>query len=194
MWFPVSDLQERFSSALPVVNRSLSLFKLPVLGRRASSPKISLGVTQAHAYWNEFWNVYVSLQTLIPILTVVFYIWYCVVSMREPELSYPLTMNTRSVVEEELDSKAFGSYTKLLQPTTTQMVMVLSAGGTLAAILLYNQTVLPLPDLVAGSNVLKAVRNEAKVNVSHTTVSCGFSTYLLHSKQLQSPLNLFARI
>ena len=84
-------------------------------------------------------------------------------------------MNTGNLEEEELDSKAFGSYTKLLQPTLTQMIMALSAVGTLATILLYNQIVLPFPDLVAGSNVLKAVRNEAKINVSNTTVSWSFS-------------------
>ena len=171
LWFPLLDLYDRLWRALPLDSRKFSLLIFPVASHQASSPKISLGVNQAHAYWIEFWTIYVSLQTLIPIATVLFYIWYCVTIIREPEISYPLTMNSRNLQEEELDSKAFGSYTKLLQPTMTQMVMALSAVGTLAAILLYNQIVLPLPDLVAGSNVLKAVRNEAKINVSNTTVS-----------------------
>lgn len=171
VWFPLFDIYQQFSSALRGGNPRFSFLGLPVSGRRTPLPKISLAVNQAHAYWNEFWNIYgISLQILIPLITALFYIWYFVSMMREPASSYPITMNTRSLEEEDLDSnKAYGSYRKLLQPTMTQMVIVLSATGTMATILLYNQIVLPLPDLVAGSNVLKAVRNEAKAHTSHTT-------------------------
>lgn len=169
VWFPILGLQEHLWSCLR--GRGAYSAKYAAVGRKARSPKTSLGINQAYSYWSEFWNLYgIPLQAIISCITVVLYAWYLFGDMGTTEVTYALTMNTKNV-EDDADRRPYGAYQKLEKPTLSQMLVILSVGGTLATIVLYGRLVLPLPDLVAGSNVLKAVRNEAKTNAIQSSKS-----------------------
>jgi len=62
------------------------------------------------------------------------------------------------------DHNAEGAYEQLPPPSWRRILFLMSCGGTMLSILLYGRISFPIPDLVAGSNVLKALRNEAKGN------------------------------
>ena len=55
-----------------------------------------------------------------------------------------------------------GAYDPLSPPSWTRVMFFMSCGGTMLSVWLYGRISFPIPDLVAGTNVLKALRNEAK--------------------------------
>jgi hypothetical protein len=83
----------------------------------------------------------------------------------------------------------YGAYKKMLPPTWGQVLYYLSCGGTLLSIVLYGRVFLPLPDLVAGSNVLKAMRNESKQQQQLYSTSGGGSVRTKESSRFF--LNIF---
>eukprot|EP00546_Thalassionema_frauenfeldii_P022209 CAMPEP_0178906160 /NCGR_PEP_ID=MMETSP0786-20121207/6673_1 /TAXON_ID=186022 /ORGANISM="Thalassionema frauenfeldii, Strain CCMP 1798" /LENGTH=362 /DNA_ID=CAMNT_0020577841 /DNA_START=692 /DNA_END=1780 /DNA_ORIENTATION=+ len=55
-----------------------------------------------------------------------------------------------------------GAYEAVRKPSWYQVLFLISCAGTMLSILFYGRISFPIPDLVAGTNVLKAVRNEAR--------------------------------
>ena len=55
-----------------------------------------------------------------------------------------------------------GVYITLPPPSWQRVFLLMFSGCTMSSILFYGRLSLPIPDLVAGTNVLKAVRNEAR--------------------------------
>ncbi|KAL3925104.1 MAG: hypothetical protein SGILL_000630 [Bacillariaceae sp.] len=125
--------------------------------------------SQASKLWREYGP---SLQMIIPSITFAFIFWYGMVADDLDEPANALTMNTHAasgnaamgVLELGLGGvvKPYGAYRKLTTPSWTQVLYCLSCFGTVLSIILYGRIFLPVPDLVAGSNVLKAMRNESK--------------------------------
>lgn len=170
IWFPILTLQERSWNMFS--GRKSFSFQKGKSGHKSLPQKTSLVISQAYSYWDDFWSVYgISLQAILPSGITILYIWYGITNWGYSDMVYAYIVNTSNSDEEALDRRPYGAYKKLQPPTLTQLLVLLTAGGMLTTILLYNQILLPFPDLVAGSNVLKAVRNEAKVNVSQTGVS-----------------------
>lgn len=55
-----------------------------------------------------------------------------------------------------------GAYDPLSSPSWARIFFFMSCGGTMLSVWLYGRISFPIPDLVAGTNVLKALRNEGK--------------------------------
>jgi hypothetical protein len=60
------------------------------------------------------------------------------------------------------DVQPEGAYEPLLPPSWRRIFFFMFSGSTMLSILFYGRITLPIPDLVSGTNVLKAVRNEAR--------------------------------
>jgi len=85
-------------------------------------------------------------------------------------------MNTRGQHHnvEHMEVKPFGAYTKLEKPGWLHVAIVMSCVGTCASIFLYGRVLLPIADLVSGTNPLKSVRNESRHHGGHSSVSFVF--------------------
>jgi hypothetical protein len=145
-------------------------------------------LTAAYSYWTKGWALYgPPLQLTIPVCVMTFYIWHLFFAASGSSVTtHALTMSTRNGQSQDpshFENKPYGAYKKLEMPDWTQVLYYLSCGGTLASILLYGRLILPIPDLVAGSNVLKAVRNEAKLLGSQS--GTGVSKHISAMKRLQ---------
>jgi hypothetical protein len=133
---------------------------------------MSLTINQAYSTWNKIWSMYgPPLQMIIPLATLAFFMWYIVVPPTQKEAVHALTMTTRNPYDpmDERETKPFGGYVRLTKPKWSQLLVCISCGGTLATIGMYARVLLPIADLVAGTNVLKAVRNESKLHASNTS-------------------------
>jgi E4 protein len=144
----------------------------------SANPLSSVATTRTASYYtahiSRIWKTYgPSLQMIIPIATFVFYIYVGFFTDEEDEPPNALTMQTHSTatgstVAVDLTTgiganvKPYGAYKQRPIPSWSQILFYISFGGTMYSILAYGRIVLPIPDLVAGCNVLKAMRNEAK--------------------------------
>jgi len=162
VWFPLFSLREQFLGASRSRYSVQSLFLIA-----PSSTQVRLWVNKAYSYWNDFWTLH-GLQ--VPHGVLAMYIWYFLSIWRDEAL------HVSKVGKDELRFEFFGAYSRLEKPSIGHMLILLSIIGTLGAILLYGRISLPFPDLVAGSNVLKAVRSEAKSSVSQSTVRRGVTS------------------
>jgi hypothetical protein len=165
-----------------------------------SSSSVSPMTSPAYytTYLNKLWRTYgPSLQMIIPIATVLFILWYGLWADASEESPHALTMQTQTASGGTLNAanyatptiidysaasnpnapinRPYGAYKKMKPPTWTEVLYYLSCGGTLLSVLLYGRIVLPIPDLVAGSNVLKALRNESKQQHQQQQTSGGSS-------------------
>jgi len=70
--------------------------------------------------------------------------------------------NNNNNEEEDAPTGGSSKYTPLNDPSWLQVCSLVICGSTMACIIMYGRITLPIPDLVAGQNVLKAVRLEAK--------------------------------
>ncbi|KAL3914919.1 MAG: hypothetical protein SGILL_005888, partial [Bacillariaceae sp.] len=137
----------------------------------------SVSPTSASSYYTSYastlWRQYgPSLQMIVPFATMAFILWYGLVVDEETEPPNALTMNTHSanggsamgVLELGLGGtiKPYGAYKKMVAPSWGQVLYYLSCGATVLSIIMYGRIFLPFPDLVAGNNVLKAMRAESK--------------------------------
>jgi len=105
-------------------------------------------------------------QLLLVVFVAVMIVWSFVVSSPARESrTYALNIATGAEYTEE-ETEARGAYAALEPVSWAHVFLLMSAGTTLACIMWYGRILLPIPDLVAGSNVLKAVRNEARGNIS----------------------------
>ena len=98
------------------------------------------------------------LQMSVPAFTLIYYTWSL------PFAKYLMPVNARTRfgdVMGDKDIKIFGAFQNNERPPWSEVLFVTSM-PILAPLLFFSRLINPIPDLVAGSNVLKAVRNEAK--------------------------------
>lgn len=185
IFYPILRLQEQTLAVFGENGgqNSTSTTTVTKRGRDKSSShsSSSLTINQTYSYWSKFWHMYgPSLQMIIPIVTMAYYFWFLFFSKSQPEVSHALTMNTRSTLGSDFsasDIKPYGAYQKMTKPTWAQVMFYVSCGGTLISILLYGRIIYPIADLVAGTNVLKAVRNESKLHGSQSSSSVSIDPF-----------------
>lgn len=162
VWFHLLSLQEQFWG----VSRSrYSVQSAPV----STFSRVRWCINKAYSYWNDFWTLH-GLQ--LPHGVLAMYICYFLSKWRYEALRVARVGKQ----DDAIDFTFFGAYSRLEKPSMAHMLILLSIVGTLASVLVYGRISLPFPDLVAGSNVLKAVRSEAKTSVSQSTVSRGLTS------------------
>jgi hypothetical protein len=136
----------------------------------------SLKINKAFSHWSKFRNHYgPPLQMIIPATTLAFYAWVLTFAGTDEEESHVLTMNTGTDIQSQLqdnvdnplDFGPYGAYQKMKKPSWYEVLYLMSAFGTLASIAIYGRLILPIFDLVAGGNVLKALRNDPKTHGNH---------------------------
>jgi hypothetical protein len=143
-------------------------------------------------YVNSFWISYgPSLQFLLPVVIFGYYSWciggmiyearasdtgykkYSSMSMSaQPQPSHvysKYTSSSSSSSEQDGQSKPYGAYRKMEQPSFAQVWFYFTMFGTVASIVFFSRVTLPIPDQVAGSNAIKDLRNEARAKSSKTT-------------------------
>ena len=113
----------------------------------------------------QLWNKIAPLiQAGIPACTLIYYTW------RLPFAKYllPFAGSGNSDIE---DMKWFGSFHKTVPVAWSDVLLVISSFPTIISLLVFTRLITPMVDLVAGSNVLLAVRNEAKAFGGISSVS-----------------------
>lgn len=158
-------------------------------------PAANLRINTFYAYWSKFWNRHgPPLQMIIPLSTFLLYIYgllFADNSSTEDEGTHALTMNMRATQSNHQNDEAdplddilaYGGYQTLEKPSWKQVLFLMSISGTLMTILIFGRVIVPITDLVAGGNVLRAVRNESKTHHgSHS--STGVSEGGLYHNQL----------
>lgn len=105
--------------------------------------------------WGKIYNsLSPALQISIPACTLIYYTW------KLPFARYLLPFTARH--RFATDSSASSSLEATLEPPEWSEVFFVASLPTVVSLLCFSRLINPIPDLVAGSNVLKAVRNEAK--------------------------------
>jgi hypothetical protein len=187
IWHPLLQLQEIIWKRMyqapkgrraETSARNSSSFMVSRRERTTANPSVA----KAHLIWNTFWTSFgPTLQVVIPAATLSFYLWNLFfASDLTQTTSHALTMNTQRSSQSqqdlnEFETKPYGAYKRMEKPQWQQILFFLSCGGTLVSILLYGRVFLPIADLVAGSNVLKSVRDESKLYAAASS-SSGVST------------------
>ena len=148
---------------------------------RTTRTTVNLKLNKVYSYWSKFWNMYgPPLQMMITLSTLFYYLWGLIFSSptaaaaadREV-VTQALTMNTRSATINNqidlndmsnplLDEVPYGAYSKLKVPAWGEMLFLMSYIGIMLSIVMFGRVVQPVGDLVAGGDVLKAIRNESK--------------------------------
>lgn len=112
-------------------------------------------VQQALFSWGKVYNAIAPmLQISVPAFTLMYYTW------RLPFARYLLPFTARHRFATEFVNNSDPMQT-MEQPDWSEVFFVASL-PTVVSLLCFSRLINPIPDLVAGSNVLKAVRNEAK--------------------------------
>jgi len=163
VWFPISSIHFVTPSGRTYSIQSFSSM-IP-----SPSPRLRLGINKAYSNWNDFWTLHgLSLQSIIAKVTTVMYIIYFLGKKRNKVMKM---VGWNFSEEESTEFHPYGYHNRLDVPTLRHMLILLTAVGTLGSITLYGRISLPFPDLVAGSNVLKAVRGEVKSTTTQSSVS-----------------------
>jgi hypothetical protein len=143
-----------------------------------ANPLTAVSSTRTPSYYasllSQIWKTYgPPLQMIIPVVTLAYFVYHGFFTDDEEEPPNALTMQTQSSTSGSTvagplttgigaNVKAYGAYRQSQLPTLSQILFLISFGGTVLSIILFGRILFPIPDLVAGSNVLKAMRNEAK--------------------------------
>lgn len=139
-------------------------------------------LSQVFSLWTRLWGLNgPTLHFVVVASSVLFYAWYFFIKGDTVQSTNSLT-NSRDYVSME-EGVPYGAYRVFGTPRTSDTLFYLSSVGTLLSIVLYGRLLLPIPDLVAGTNVLKAVRNEAK--------AFGVSVSAIRIHELLVPHSLF---
>jgi hypothetical protein len=193
IWFPLSRAGSRSSSRKqrPLVRdiSNNSGNKQQYYTRDSDAPRNSwlrLKFKAIQQYTLHLWVSYgPSLQFCLASGAFVYYAWqFCYYSTGKNPLSLIwgadrsrhtsiLSVHTqdsnaiRQAAEKEA-AKMIGDYDRQLKPSESEVVLIMLGFGTLCSLLVFCRVMLPLPDLVAGGNVLKDVRAEARaVSMAH---------------------------
>ncbi|KAG7365304.1 hypothetical protein IV203_038507 [Nitzschia inconspicua] len=170
------------------------------------NPLSSVAATRTPSYYISYirrtWKNYgPPLQMLIPIVTFAFYLFYGFFMEEEDEPPTPLTTQAYSSADSATvagdlingigaNVKPYGAYKRWPMPSLFHILFYTSFGGTMYSIMMYGRIVPPIPDLVAGSNVLKAMRNEAKHYQQQQTSGSGGNKSSKGNRTQKENLNL----
>ena len=141
-------------------------------------------LSYVNSFLSKAWTQYgPPLQMLIPIASLAFLVWYklheedtelissarALHGMYGNRRQHALTLNSftgsssSDFHRESSDTiQPYGSYKRLEPPSWTSILYYLCASSLACTIVLYGRVILPLPDLIVGASVLKAIRNESR--------------------------------
>lgn len=147
-------------------------------GNRDNRHILHPSLNRAVVLWNKFCSAAGPfLQLAIPLVPAVYYTW-TLAPLTDP-LTDPFVSSKSSSSDQGADSETrpFGAYRSMQRPAWSEMFFYMSV-TFIVSVLYYSRLILPIPDLVAGGNVLKAVRNEAKTLGTTSVSVCIYCTYL----------------
>lgn len=178
--YPLSCL---FSSKRPY-NTKRSAHKRTSFSKRNSNPKSGFRVTLEaiqEAAFHLFIQYGPSLQFCIGLGVFLYYKWHIyeyrtgkspmslfyspeTLAYRETTVLSVSTQNTNAIRQAagKNGDRGAGIYDRMVEPTERDVLFVMLSFGTLFCLFVFSRIVPPLPDLVAGGNVIKDVRNEAR--------------------------------
>lgn len=180
LWFPLSRMGARPSSRRPNSNDDESGIRY---ARNADPPRLGWFRRTFKAIQQNTLHLWISycpsLQFLLA--SVVFVIYarqFCFYTTGKTPLAliqgadnvrhtsiFSVHTHDSKVVREAAEkdaAKMTGTYELQLKPPGTEVFMVMVGFGTLLSLFLFSRVMLPLPDLVAGGNVVKGVRTETR--------------------------------
>ena len=137
--------------------------------------------TSTYFKWITWWRDNgPSIQMMVSVVVAMVMIWDIFITM------YPARVTTSGHVgsDQDMDNiQPRGVYQTLIPPSRSQLLLFLARTPVLLTAFWYGRIALPIPDLVAGANVLKSVRAEAHLH-GHSTSASGVSikcVWLMHS-------------
>jgi hypothetical protein len=126
-----------------------------------------------------FWHNHgLRIQPMMVILVFVSIIWNLIFTPHTQSLTYASTMASSITASDYTDTEigAYGVYEPLKPISWARIFFLMSCASTLSSIIAYGRITLPIPDLVAGSNVIKAVRNEVRGNSQQKSSKSKYTT------------------
>jgi hypothetical protein len=123
-------------------------------------PLLAKMLPQLAFFWHSYGPGVQPLLVLSVFLTIV---WNLFVSFPTRSRNYALALpssNIATATAAYADAET-AAYAHVDPFSWARILFLMSSGSTLACIFLYGRITFPIPDLVAGSNVLKAVRHES---------------------------------
>ena len=164
-----------------------------VAARPKSALRRTLEALQQYAV--QLWVSYgPSLQFSLALAIFLMYKWYIYeyrtgrsplslfyspesLAYRETAILSVSTQNTNAIrlAAGKHGDRAAGVYQPFLQPTGRDIFFVMMGFGTLLSLFVFSRVVAPLPDLVAGGNVVHDVRIEARVAALENSAAAGSS-------------------
>lgn len=130
--------------------------------------------TSSYFQWITWWRDRgPSIQMMLFVVIAVIMLWDFVGEV------YPRGTNGPSINSNDADNiniAPHGVYRDLEPPSRFKLLLFLARTPTLLTLFWYGRIVLPIPDLVAGANVLKSVRAEALLSGQSSTSASGVST------------------
>jgi hypothetical protein len=165
VWFPLLNFYEKNISGKKQYQYSKNNSR--EAGSTHTNPKrrgqrdqrIPQSLNKLILLWNKFCNaVGPTLQMAVPLLPAVYYTW-TLAPLTDP--FFPSSSSKSGDTGADVESGAYGAYRNMQSPAWSDVLFYMSVTFMLS-VMYYSRLILPIPDLVAGGNVMKAVRNEAK--------------------------------
>ena len=136
--------------------------------KKLSHPWIAVHYSRLALFWKSYGP---RIQPMLVILVLVISIWNLIFTSHTQPLTYASTMASPNTASDHTDTDtemdAYGAYKPLDPISWARIVFLMACASTLSSIIVYGRITLPIPDLVAGSNVIKSVRNEVRGNAQH---------------------------
>jgi hypothetical protein len=150
-WYPLLRLKTWLSRDGQGRKRAVS----GAQGRSSGANNPMSWQTRTYFKWIQWWRDRgISIQMLLAIIVATVMVWDLIASVHRPQ------MITNPMSDDD-DIQPRGVYRTLESPSWSSLFLFLSRTSILLSIFCYGRIALPIPDLVAGTNVLKSVRAEA---------------------------------
>jgi hypothetical protein len=159
-WYPLLRFKARLLRGGQERKRAVSS------AQRRSSISNNATSWQPSTYfkWIHWWRDHgISIQMFLAIIVAIIMVWDLITSVYQPRM-VTTTMHDYDNIQPR------GVYRTLESPSWSSLFLFLSRTSVLLTIFWYGRITLPIPDLVAGANVLKSVRAEALCHGSSTNV------------------------
>jgi hypothetical protein len=151
--------------------------------RRSSSTSTNTNAswrTGTYFKWITWWRDHgPSIQMMLSFVVAMIMLWDLVATL------HPARVTTGHGSGQDMDNiQPRGVYRTLEAPSRSRLLLFLARTPILLTVFWYGRIALPIPDLVAGANVLKSVRAEAllyghSASATGVSVTCMIDTFIL---------------
>lgn len=167
IWYPLTSLTE---TVAPDGQKQTQAS--PALRRRSSSTAAAPPTWRTSSYfqWITWWRDRgPSIQLMMYVVVAAIMLWDFVGEL------YPRGASNDGGQNDADNIAPHGVYRDLEPPSRYKLLLFLARTPTLLTLFWYGRVALPIPDLVAGANVLKSVRAEALLSGQNSTSGSGVS-------------------